>query len=156
VSKGTREAVADWLMVLASPLLLLSLFLTWSHQFSASLLSSYGAAAVLQGIPRDPNAWQVYSAADVLLAMVAAGLLGVALRGGRTARLVVALCVAVALAFTLHALSVPPTNGANLFDPALTAADHTANSPTAGAGETAAVIALAAGFGGLLLSFTAD
>jgi hypothetical protein len=143
-------------MVLASPLLLLSLFLTWSHQFSASLLSSYGAAAVLQGIPRDPNAWQVYSAADVLLAMVAAGLLGVALRGGRTARLVVALCVAVALAFTLHALSVPPTNGANLFDPTVTAADRGANSATAGTGETVAVIALAVGFGGLLLSFTAD
>jgi hypothetical protein len=156
VSKGTREAVADWLTVLASPLLLLSLFLTWSHQFSASFMSSYQAAPVLHGIPRDPNAWQVYSAADVLLALVAAGLLAVALRGGRTARLVVALSVAVALAFALHALSVPPTNGANLFDPTLTPPDYTANSPTAGAGETLAVIALALGFGGLLLSFTAD
>lgn len=143
-------------MVLASPLLLLSLFLTWSHQFSASVASSYGAAAVLQGIPRDPNAWQVYSAADVLLALVAAGLLATALRGARAARLVVVLCVAVALAFALHALSVPPTNGANLFAPAVTAADHGANSPTAGAGETLAVIALGVGLGGLLLSFTAD
>jgi hypothetical protein len=156
VSKRTREAVADWMMVLASPLLLLSLFLTWSHQFSASFSSSYGAAAVLQGIPRDPNAWQVYSAADVVLALVAAGLLGVALRGGRAARLVAVLCVAVALAFVLHALSGPPTNGANVFDTTLTPPAYTANSPTAGAGETVALIALALGFGGLLLSFTAD
>jgi hypothetical protein len=64
--------------------------------------------------------------------------------------------VAVALAFALHALSVPPTNGANLFEPTVTAADHAANAPTAGAGETLAVIALAVGFGCLLLAFTAD
>ncbi len=156
MSKRTREAVADWLMVIASPLLVISLFLTWSHQFSASLRSAYGAAPVLHGLPRDPNAWQVYSIADVLLVLVAGGLLAVALRGGRTARLVVTPCVAVALAFTVHALSAPPTNGANLFDPTLTPPDYIANSPAAGAGETVAVIALGLGLGGLLLSFTAD
>ncbi len=156
VSKRAREAIADWLMVIASPLLVGSLFLTWSHQFSPSLLSAYGAAAVLRGIPRDPDAWQVYSIADMLLALVAAGLLAVALRGGRTARLVVAVSVAGALAFVVHALSVAPTNGANVFDPGLARPGYIAASATSGAGEVLAVVALGLGFGGLLLSFTAD
>ena len=117
---GRREAVADWLMVIAASLLAASLFLTWSHQFSASYWARYGSTAALRGIPRDPSAWQVYSVSDVLLALVAAGLLAVALRGGRVARLVAGGAVGIALAFTLHALSAPPTNGANLFDPSLT------------------------------------
>ncbi len=37
-----REAIADWLMVLGAPSLLLSLFLTWSHQFSPAFLARYG------------------------------------------------------------------------------------------------------------------
>ncbi|MFZ0043912.1 MAG: hypothetical protein WAK93_21560 [Solirubrobacteraceae bacterium] len=156
MTKGVREAFADWMMVLAAPLLGLSLFLTWSHQFSASFESRYSGTAILRGIPRNPNAWQVYSVADVFLAVVAVGLLAVALRGGPVARLVVALAAAIAIAFTLHALSVPPTNGANLFDPTLRPPGYTPNSPGSGAGEIVALIALGLGLGGLLVSFTAD
>ena len=156
MSKAAREAFADWMMVVAAPLLAVSLFLPWSHQFSASFWARYGATAIVRGIPRNPTAWQIYSTADVFLALVAVGLLAAALRGGRTARLVVAAATAVALAFTVHALSVPPTNGANVFDPTLNPPAYTANSPGSGPGETLALIALALGMGGLLLSFTAD
>ncbi|MGZ4294583.1 MAG: hypothetical protein ACXVRM_10115, partial [Solirubrobacteraceae bacterium] len=109
MSKGMRETISDWLMAIAAPLLLDSLFLTWSHQLSASLRARYGATAALAGVPVDPNAWQVYSAADVLLALVAVGLFLVALLGGRGRRVVLALALAVALGFVIHALSVPPT-----------------------------------------------
>ncbi len=156
VSKGLRETVADWLMALAAPILLGSLFLTWSHQFSASFASRYGGTAVLQGIARDPNAWQVYSAADVLLALVAAGLLAVAMWGGRTRRLALTFALAVALAFTVHAISVPPTNGAVVFDPSLSPPAYVHNSPAAGTGETLALVALVLGSAGALLSFTVD
>ena len=148
--------MADWLMVVAASLLAASLFLTWSHQFSASYWARYGSTAALRGIPRDPSAWQVYSVSDVLLALVAVALLAVALRGGRVARLVVGAGVTIALAFTLHALSAPPTNGGSLFDPSLTPPAYTPNSPTSGPGETLALVALGVGFGALVLSLTAD
>jgi hypothetical protein len=156
VSKGTRETISDWLMAVAGPILLGSLFLTWSHQFSAAFLARYGSSSALQGVPHDPNAWQVYSAADVLLALVAAGLMAVALWGGRALRLAVALGVAVGLAFTIHALSVPPTNGAELFDPTTTPPGYTPSSPRPGTGEALAVLALVCGAAGVLLSYSAD
>src|ERR1700748_272253 len=83
VSKALRETVADWLMTVAALILLLSLFLPWSHQFSASFLAHHRGSAVLEGVPRDPDAWRVYSVADVLLALLAGGVLGGALWGGR-------------------------------------------------------------------------
>jgi hypothetical protein len=156
VSLGKRETVADWLMLLAAPILVGSLFLVWSHQFSVEVRAQYGATAALQTVARDPTAWQVYSSADVLLALLAAGLLSAALRGGRPARLVVAIGVAIGLAFTLHALAVPPTDGANLFDPTLSPPAYTPNAPVAGPGETLALVALGLGLAGLLVSFTAD
>jgi hypothetical protein len=156
VSKARRETTADWLMVLAAPVLLGSLFLSWSHQLSTAERARYGPGTALQGVPRDPSAWQVYSAADVLLAVVAGGLLVGALRGGRAARLIVGLGLAVGVAFTLHALSVPPSNGATLFDPTLAPPAYVPNAPAAGPGETFALVALGLGLSGLLLSFTAD
>ncbi len=143
-------------MVIAGVALLASLFLPWSHQLSASVRAHYGASAALRGVPRDPTAWQVYSAVDVVLALLAGGLLASALRGGRPARLVLMVALAVAAAFTLHALSTPPTNGAALFDPALHPPGDVPNAVGAGRGETLALIALALGIGGLALSFTAD
>ncbi len=148
--------VSDWLMALAGPILLGSLFLTWSHQFAAGFLARYGASAVVQGTPRDPNAWQVYSAADVLLALVAGGLLVVALWGGRRRRLAVALAVAVALAFTAHAIAVPPTNSVSVFDPSASPPRYAANYPAAGSGEIVALVALIMGAAGVAISFTAD
>jgi hypothetical protein len=154
VSKGKREAVADWLMLVGAPILLGSLFLNWSHQFSRGFLARYSGSPALQGVPHDPNAWQLYSAADVLLALVAGGLLVVALRGTRDARLVLLLALAVALAFTLPAIAAPATNGADVFNAGL--GRYAADAPTAGAGETVALLGLGLGLAGTLLAFTAD
>jgi hypothetical protein len=149
-----RETISDWLMALAAPILLGSLFLTWSHQFSRAFLAAYGSRSALQGIPHNPTAWQVYSAADVLLALAAGGVLAVALWGGRTRRLILAIALAVALVFTIHALSLPPTNGAVVFDAAQN--HYVTSSPSAGGGEIVALVALVMGLGGVLLSFTVD
>ncbi len=148
--------LADWLIVLGALGLLVSLFLTWSHQFSAPFLAQWGTSDQLRGVPHDPTAWQVYSVADVILALVAAALLAVALAGGRVARLGAALTAAIALGFTLHALSTPPTNGANIFDPSLSVPKYVSSSPSAGFGETVAIAALIVAIMGLVLSFTAD
>lgn len=151
-----RETISDWLMAIAGPLLLGSLFLTWSHQLSGGLRVRYGATSVLAGVPADPTAWQVYSAADVLLALVAAGLMAVALWGGRARRIALALALIVAVVFVVHALSVPPTNGALLFDPTLTPPGYTANPVSSGAGEVLALVALGLGSLGVGLAFTVD
>ncbi|MGB9183685.1 MAG: hypothetical protein WCB67_06435 [Solirubrobacteraceae bacterium] len=156
MSKGMREVISDWLMVLGAPILLGSLFLAWSHQFSAGFVARYAHTPALAGIPRDPTAWQVYSVVDVLLAVLAAGLFAVALRGARPARIAVLLGLLIALAFTLHALGTPPTRGGNLFDPSLTPPAYTANHPTAGPGEVVALVGLVLGIGGVLVSFSAD
>jgi len=156
VSKGKRETVSDWLMTLSAPLLLGSLFLTWSHQFSRSFLARWGTTSVLQGIPHDPNAWQVYSAADVLLVLVAGGLLAVALWGGRIRRLMLVLALMIALAFTVHALGTPPTDGAVVFEPSLNPPAYAPNAPRSGVGEDVALLALLLGIGGVALSFTVD
>jgi hypothetical protein len=132
LSRELREVVADWLMLLGAVVLLVALFLPWSHQ------------QPLPGFPSSQTAWQVYSVVDVLLAALAAALLAVALLGGRYARLVVLLAAGVAVAFAIHALSVPPSNGA------------TAGSAASGTGEVVAIIALALGIAGLALSFTAE
>jgi hypothetical protein len=148
--------MADWLMVVAAMALLVSLFLPWSHQLSGAVRAQYGASAAFQGVPTDPTAWQVYSAVDVMLALLAGGLLAGALRGGRGVRLGLLAALALAAAFTLHALSAPPTNGATLFDPSLSPPGYTPNPAVAGIGETLALVALGLGLGGLALSFTAD
>jgi hypothetical protein len=136
-----REAVADWLMLLGAIVLALSLFMAWSHQRS-------GAGAVAHGgVPRDPTGWQVYSAADVILAALAIGLVYVSFLGTRAARAVVLGPVAVGLAFAVHALSVPPTNGV---------AVSGAVQAGSGAGEVVAIVGLVVAMAGLGLSFTAD
>ncbi len=151
-----REVISDWLMVLGAPILLGSLFLPWSHQFSAGFVARYAHTPALTGLPRDPTAWQVYSVVDVLLAVLAAGLFAVALRGARPARIAVLLGLLIALAVTVHALGTPPTRGANLFDPSLTPPGYTPNHPVAGGGEMVALIGVGLGIGGVLISFTAD
>lgn len=154
VNKVLRETLADWLMMVAGLVLLLSLFLAWSHQFSPSFLARHRDSPLLQSIPRDPDAWQVYSVADVLLALVAGGLLTVALWGGRARRLALAIALVVALAFTVHAVSVPPTNGVVVANPA--ASGYVATGAAAGAGETLALVALVLGAAGVALSYSVD
>ena len=136
--------------------LFVSLFLTWGHQFSPAFLAEWGSSDQLAGVPHNPTAWQLYSATDVLLALLAGGLLVIALVGGRTARLSAMFAASIALAFVLHALSTPPSNGANIFNPALSVPTYFPNSPTAGIGETVAIVALILALFGLALSFTTD
>lgn len=149
-----RERVADWLIVSGAVLLLASLFLTWSHQFSTRFLAEWGSSDALRGVPHDPSAWQVYSAADVLLALLAVAFVAVAVLGRHVARLLTAVLAAVALAFVVHALAKPPTNGANIFDPNLAVPGLAPNSPAAGAGETVALLGLVLALVGLALSLT--
>jgi hypothetical protein len=156
VSKPVRETISDWLMAISGPLLLGSLFLAWSHQLSTGLRTRYGATSALAGVPVDPTAWQVYSGADVLLAVVAVGLMVVALWGGRARRIALALALAASLAFVIHAMAAPPTNGALLFDPTLTPPGYSANAVSSGTGEVLALVALALGGFGVGLAFTVD
>ncbi len=142
------------LVVVGAVGLFASLFLAWSHQFSPAFLAEWGTSPQLQGVPHDPTAWQVYSAVDIVLAVLAVALVAVALRGGPRVRLVALAAAGVGLAFTIHALSVPPTNGATIFDPSTGA--YAPNSPASGAGEVVAVIGLGLATLGLALSFTAD
>jgi hypothetical protein len=155
VSEARRESVADRLIVLSAGALFLSLFLTWSHQFSMAFITRAGAAVQLHGVAPSPTAWQVYSVADLLLALLAGALLWVALIGGRVARVIALLAALLGLAFTIHALAAPPTNGVNVADPAL-GTGYAPASPSAGGGEIVAIAALALAIAGLGLSFTAD
>ena len=141
-------------MLAAAVLLLVSLFLVWSHQLSSAVVSRYAPTGTFDGIPRNPDAWQVYTTGDVLLALVSVGLVVAALRGGRTFRMVLTGAVAIALAFVVHALGTPPTNGASVFDPATRS--YVATGVHAGIGVTVALVALAIAAAALLLSFTAD
>lgn len=156
MTREQRETVADWLIVGGAVGLFASLFLTWSHQFSAAFLAVWGSSEQLQGVPHNPTAWQVYSAADVVLAALAVVLVIVALAGSRFVRAWTGVAVLVAGAFVIHALGHPPTNGANIFNPALSVPNYASNSPSSGVGEVVALIGLGAALAGLALSFTAD
>ena len=149
-----RETVADWMLLVSGALLLISLFLAWSHQFSAAVLARYGSSSALSGVPRSPDAWQVYTGVDVLLALLALALVAAALWGGTTWRAILVAALALALAFTAHASSVAPTNGATLFDAAT--GRYVDTGARAGAGETLALVALAVGMAGTLLSLATD
>jgi hypothetical protein len=155
-SATVRGPLAALLMTIGAIGLFGSLFLTWSHQFSPSVLARYGSSPVLRGVPRDPDAWQVYSIVDVLLAILAAGIATTARFGGRRARLTLAAFVLIALAFVVHGLKVPPTNGANIYDPFAQPPGYVANSPKSGTGEVLAAAALGLTICGISLSFTAD
>jgi len=154
VTQPNEEAAADWLILAGGLVLFASLFLTWSHQFSASFLGRFGHSTVLQGVPRNPTAWQVYSTSDVVLALLAGALAGVAVLGSHRARLLACSGAVLALIFVVHAMSAPPTNGALIYNPA--AGHYAANSPAAGPGETVAVIGLLLALTGLALSLLAD
>jgi hypothetical protein len=150
-----REVLADWMVAVGAVGLFVSLFLTWSHQFSPAFVTEFGTSDLLRGVPRDPTGWQVYPVADVLLALLAGLLLAVAVIGTRAMRMVAALAAALALGFALHELSSPPTNGANIFNPVYSV-PHYASGASAGVGETVAIICLTLALGGLAISLTTD
>jgi hypothetical protein len=153
--RQVREGIADWLIVFGALLLLLSLFLTWSHQFTNTFVQEVGADQ-LRGIPRDPTAWQVYSIADVLLALLAGALVVAALVAGRGARISALVAALVGLVFTIHAANVAPTNGVNIATPNAGVAHLVPGTATSGGGEVVAIVALGIAIAGLALSFTAD
>ncbi len=132
--------------------LALALFLPWSHQYDAGFLARVGAAnPVLSGVPRSPDAWQLYTFADVLLALLAAALalssvVALRLPRGRVAWLA---GLAIAAAFAVHALAVPPTSGVNVFDAAR--GDYVSPGASAGPGEWVALAGLILAAGGLLV-----
>jgi hypothetical protein len=110
------------------------------------VLSAADDSGVLQGVPRDPTGWQVYSVADELLALLGVCLAVVALAVGSVrVKVVVLLFCGLAVAFVLHALSAPPTNGV-LF------AGAPRRAATSGAGETVALVSLGVAVAGLGLS----
>lgn len=148
----TREVAADWLMIAGGAVLLLALFLPWSHQFSPGVLARFGSSAALAGVPRSPDAWQVYSIVDVLIAVLAAALAGVAFAGRRTARLLCAAGIALAAAFILHALAAPPTNGADLAEHVGGVVRYVPNAPRSGPGELLALAGLGVALLGIGLS----
>lgn len=150
------ELAGDWMVIAGAAVLFGSLFLTWSHQFSRRFLAEWGAAPVLSGVPRNPTAWQVYSIADVLLALLAVSLPAIALTAGRRGRLVLLATAGVALAFTVHALNVAPTNGAAFYQPMLGTPGYVPNMPTAGPGEPLAIVGLGIAMVGLLLTLGAE
>jgi hypothetical protein len=156
MSRGNEEAAASWLIVLGAALLFASLFLAWSHQLSPVVRSDFGRAPALQGVPSDPTAWQVYSAADVLLTLLAIGLVAAARTGSRSGRQLGMAAAAIALVFVIHALSVPPTNGIDLFNTINNVPHAPPATPGAGPGETLAVLGLLAALAGLALSLVAQ
>lgn len=149
-------AVADWLMAIGAAALFASLFLTWSHQFSQRLLALPGARVGLRGVPANPTGWQVYTVADVLLTVLAAALALAALAGARRFRLWLAPFVAVGIAFVVHAISTPPTNGVRLVNPASIVPQYLPISPAAGVGETVALAALVLALAGIAVSLIAE
>lgn len=156
MSKDDRSVIADWLVLFSAIVLFVSLFLSWSS-LSPAYLAIADRLRTLQTIPHNPTAWQVYSAADVALTLLAVALLGVALKGARRVRVCALVACFVALAFAIHAQSHPPTNGAPAdFRPIVTGGSYVAPSPTPGAGETAAIIALVGAISGIALSLTTD
>jgi hypothetical protein len=98
----------------------------------------------------------VYSVADVVLAALATALALSALIGRRRFRTTMVPFVVVGLAFALHALSSPPTNGVRLVNPGTLIPQYAPISPTAGVGETVAVLALAVALAGIALSLISD
>lgn len=154
--KQDREVLADWLMVIGAVALFASLFFTWSHQFPQDVLARFGTVDLLRNVPKDPTAWQVYSVADVILAVLAVGLFAVALFGTQQIRIGAMAASVIGLAFTVHAISAPPTSAPPIFDQALNVPDYFPYGPAAGIGETIALIALLMAIAGLIVSFTAD
>lgn len=153
MSRPLREGIADWLMLLGAVVLAVSLFFAWSHQFSPAFAAQWRGA--LRGVPRDPTGWQVYSIADVCLLLVAAVLVLVSFVGTRRARLAALVPAGIALAFVIHAMGTPPTNGADVAT-TIGGIAAVANHARSATGETLAVIGLAVAVAGLGLSFTAD
>jgi hypothetical protein len=138
-------------IVFGAVLLLASLFLPWSHQLSPQLLGAVGRGSpALFGVPANASGWQVYAAADVVLAVLAAALAAAGLFGARATLGWAAAGAAVAIAFVIHAISVPPTKGILIAHQVHGTAQYLPDTAGSGAGETVALIGLVIALLGLL------
>jgi hypothetical protein len=152
VTRDDRGVVADWFVLLSAGALFISLFLTWSH-LSPAYLALADQLHALQGVTPDPTAWQVYTAADVVLAVLAVALVAAALMGKRRLQICAIVAAFLALGFVIHALNVPPTNGAaDAFRPSLDVPQYVAPAPQPGPGEVVAIGALVLALAGLGVS----
>jgi hypothetical protein len=138
------------LTLLGAGLLLLSLFLTWSHQLTRTELARFSGAA-LYGVASHPDAFQVYASADIVLVCLALGIAAAGLWGQRPVRAVGAAAAGLGLAFVIRAAVSAPTNGLLLAQGGGAHARYVADPATAGIGETVAIVGLACGAAGLLL-----
>lgn len=153
LGRRARQLSGDWLLVVAAALLLGSLFFTWSHQFSPAVLRIPGMRVALSGVRGNPDGWQVYSVADVFLAVLAGALLFTALFGlGRGLPALIA-ATGLALVFVIHAANVPPTNGDDVVLPG--SAESLRSLARVGEGETVAMIGLGLALAGLALGLSA-
>ena len=143
-------------MLIGGLALFVSLFLTWSHQLPAQVRTALAGSPALRGVPADPTGWQVYAVADVFLALLALALVVVALRGrARWGRAMALAAVGLAIAFTVHADSLAPTNGLLFINPDNPPA-YLPHEATPGGGETVALIGLGLAAAGLLVSLGLD
>jgi hypothetical protein len=132
--------------VAGAAVLLGSLLLTWSHQITPALRARVAPVALF-GVPGDASALQVYAIAGEVLAGLALGMAAAGLWGRRRVCLGLVGGVIVAIAFTVHALVNPPTNGLLL----AAGPEHYLNvHARPGAGEPVAVAGLIASGLGLL------
>lgn len=145
-----RGGAADtWVVAGGAGALFVSLFLTWSHQVTGAALITLGRLGALRGVPLDATAWQLYTLLDAVLAVFAAVLVAVALLGSWRARLISLAGTLAALAFVVHALAVPPTNGVLVGAPG---GGYLATGAAAGPGETLAIAGLVVAAAGLAFS----
>ena len=153
MGRRVRQLIGDWLLVVAAALLLGSLFFTWSHQFSPAVLRIPEMRVALAGVRGNPDAWQVYSVADVFLAVLAGALLFTALFGVGRGLPVVLTATAAALLFVIHAANAPPTNGDDVVLPG--SGEAVGSLARVGPGETVALLGLGLALAGLTLGLSA-
>jgi hypothetical protein len=140
----------DGLSGVGGLMLLVALFLPWSHQLPPSVLERFGGSSGLAGIPANPNAWQVYNTMQWVLVILAAVLITAWANAGWRPRLIRGGLVVVAGAFVLHALIVAPTDGLPLASGG-TPAHYLASAAGSGAGERFALVGLLTALIGLAL-----
>lgn len=152
-----RPGIGEALTGLGGVALLLSLFLPWSRQLTPQLAAAVGHAPALLGVVANPTAWQVYTSADVVLALLAAALMALGARpaAGPALRWSATAAAVLAMAFVAHALVVAPTRGVLFAHQvhgragAVSGTRYLPHTATRGSGEVLALGALAVALLGL-------
>jgi hypothetical protein len=149
VTGRRRRLPLDLLTGLGAGLLLVSLFLTWSHQLGRSERDHFSPAA-LAGVAADPTAFQVYASAGIVLALLAGAIAAAGLWGQRPLQALALAGASAGLAFVIRAAASAPTNGVLLAQGTGAHARYISDPATAGTGETLAMVGLICVVAGLL------